>query len=169
MVPSRVSTVVTRDVLASPDMAYSEELADRVRERLGSEKRITEREMFGGIGFMWAGNMICGVQREGLLVRVRPDLHHDALTRPHVSEMVMGGRTMKGFIVVGHDGVADEGDLDLWVRLGLTYAQTFPPKAAKKAAKKKNAAPAEKAAKKAAKKSAEKSTKAVDRRRRRSS
>ena len=72
-------------------MAYSDALAERVRERLEKEKRITEREMFGGLGFMWAGNMICGVQGEGLLVRVGPDLHHDALTRPHVGEMEMGG------------------------------------------------------------------------------
>jgi TfoX/Sxy family transcriptional regulator of competence genes len=127
-------------------MAYSEDLAERVRARLAKETRISEQEMFGGLGFMWAGNMICGVQRDGLLARVRPDLHHDALTRPHVREMEMGSRTMKGFVIVGHDAVADEADLDLWVRLGLTYAKTFPPKA-KKAAKKKKTAPAKKAAK----------------------
>jgi TfoX/Sxy family transcriptional regulator of competence genes len=117
-------------------MAYSEELADRVRERLAKETRISEREMFGGLGIMWAGNMICGVQRDGLLVRIPADLHHDALTRPHVREMEMGSRTMKGFVIVGHDGLDADADLDLWVRLGLTYAKTFPPKGAKKAAKK---------------------------------
>ena len=118
-------------------MAYSEDLADRVRERLATEKKITEREMFGGLGFMWAGNMICGVQAQGLLVRVPPELHHDALTRPHVREMEMGGRTMKGFVIVGTDGLAEESDLDLWVRLSLTHAKTFPPKPAKKKAAKK--------------------------------
>ena len=139
-------------------VAYDAELADRVRERLAKETKIREQEMFGGLGFMWAGNMICGVQRDGLLVRVGPDLHHDALTRPHVREMEMGTRTMKGFVLVGRDGVADDGELDLWVRLGLAHARTFPPKAAKKAAKqkkvaaKKKAAPAKKAAKKSTKK-----------------
>jgi TfoX/Sxy family transcriptional regulator of competence genes len=119
-------------------VAYDADLADRVRERLGEETRISEREMFGGLGFMWAGNMICGVQGDGLLARVPPQLHHDALTRPHVREMEMGTRTMKGFVIVGRDGVADDGELDLWVRLGLTHAKTFPPKPAKK--KKKAAA-----------------------------
>lgn len=128
-------------------MAYSDALAERVRERLEKEKRITEREMFGGLGFMWAGNMICGVQGDGLLVRVGPDLHHDALTRPNVREMEMGGRTMKGFVIVGRDGVAEESELDLWVRLGLAQAKSFPPKAAPKKAKKKTA-PAKKVAKK---------------------
>jgi TfoX/Sxy family transcriptional regulator of competence genes len=133
-------------------VAYDEALADRVRERLTKETRISEREMFGGLGFMWAGNMICGVQRDGLLVRVGPDLHHDALTRPHVMEMDMGGRTKKGFVIVGRDGVADDSELELWVRLGLAHARTFPPKAAKKKAAKqvakKKAAPVKKAAKK---------------------
>jgi TfoX/Sxy family transcriptional regulator of competence genes len=136
-------------------VAYDEVLAGRVRDELARETRITEREMFGGLGFMWAGNMICGVQRDGLLVRVRPDLHHDALTRPHVREMEMGGRSMKGFVIVGHEGVADDGDLELWLRLGLAHARTFPPKAAKKkagvgkskkAAAKKKATPAKKKA-----------------------
>ena len=40
-------------------MAYSAELAHRVREKLGAlkAKKVTEREMFGGISFMVAGNM----------------------------------------------------------------------------------------------------------------
>jgi hypothetical protein len=96
---------------------------------------------------MWAGNMICGVQGDGLLVRLPPELHHDALTRPHVREMEMGGRSMKGFVIVGHEGVADDGDLELWLRLGLAHARTFPPKAAKKkAVAKTKAAPARKKA-----------------------
>ena len=129
-------------------MAYSAELADRVREHLATEKRITEREMFGGLGFMWAGNMVCGVQGNELMVRVGPDLFQDALTRPHAREMDFTGRPMKGFVTVGRDGVADDDELQLWVRLGLAHAKTFPPKkaAAKKATK------AKKAAKKSAKK-----------------
>jgi TfoX/Sxy family transcriptional regulator of competence genes len=137
-------------------VAYDVDLADRVRERLAKETRISEREMFGGLGFMWAGNMICGVQGDGLLARVPPELHHDALTRPHVREMEMGARTMKGFVIVGRDGVADDGELDLWVRLGLTHAKTFPPKSAKAAKKKKKAAAVKKKAAPAKKKAAKK-------------
>ena len=149
-------------------MAYDDDLADRVRERLAQETKISEREMFGGLCFLWAGNMICGVQRDELMVRVGPDLHHDALTRPYASEMEFTGRSMKGFVTVGRDGVADESELDLWVRLGLAYAKTHPPKGAKKGAKKatkrkkaapvkkvatrKQAAPAKKAVKKSTKK-----------------
>ena len=81
-------------------MSYNTALADRVREKLASlkAKKVTEREMFGGISFMVAGNMACGVRGDDLMVRVDPTLHHDALTRPNASEMQMGSMSMKGFI-----------------------------------------------------------------------
>lgn len=128
-------------------MVYSADLADRVREELADEKRVTEREMFGGLCFMVAGNMVCGVQGQDLMVRIDPALFQDALTRPHAREMDFTGRPMKGFVTVGREGVADDDELRLWVRLGLARAKTFPPKKA----------PAKKTVKKqAAKKRAEK-------------
>lgn len=117
-------------------MAYNEDLADRVREQLGSVKRVTEREMFGGVAFMVAGNMACGIQANELIVRVGADLHQDALTRPGAHDWEFTNRPSKGMIAVGPDGVADERDLEMWVRLGVAYATSLPPKAAKKAAKK---------------------------------
>src|SRR4051812_45485423 len=113
---------------------YNEELADRLREHLSAQKRVTEQEMFGGITFMLAGNMCCGVLGDDLVVRIDPTLFHDALTRPGTREFEMGGRSSKGMIRVGPDGTDDDLDLALWVRLGVTHALELPPKAAKKAA-----------------------------------
>jgi TfoX/Sxy family transcriptional regulator of competence genes len=122
-------------------MAIDADLAERVREQLADVKKVTEKEMFGGLAFFAAGNMCCSVSGNGLLVRIRPDLFHDALTRPHVSEMEMGGRTMKGYVRVNQEGLADDAELALWVQLGLSYAQSLPPKkpAKKTPAKKKPA------------------------------
>ena len=128
-------------------MAYDDDLADRLREHLAPLKAVTEREMFGGISFMVGGNMCCGVLGDDLVVRIDPTLHHDALTRPNVSEFSMGGRTSRGMIRVSPAGVADDGELALWVRLGIAHATALPPKKAvapKKAAPKKKAAPAKK-------------------------
>jgi TfoX/Sxy family transcriptional regulator of competence genes len=122
-------------------VAYDEELADRLREHLVPIKRVSEREMFGGISFMVGGNLCCGVLGNDLIVRIDPTLHHDALTRPGVSEFSMGGRTSRGMIRVGPGGVEDDDDLALWVRLGIAHATSLPPK---KAGAKKKAAPAKK-------------------------
>jgi TfoX/Sxy family transcriptional regulator of competence genes len=130
-------------------VAYDEELADRLREHLAPVKRVSEREMFGGISFMVAGNLCCGVLGGDLIVRIDPTLHHDALTRPNVSEFSMGGRTSKGMIRVGPDGVEDDDELALWLRLGIAHATSLP---AKKAGVKKKAAA--KKAKRAVKKKA---------------
>ena len=124
-------------------VAYDEELADRVREHLADVKGVTEREMFGGVSFMLAGNLCCGVLGDDLVVRIDPTLHHDALTRPGAREFEMGGRSSRGMIRVAPVGVAEDLDLALWLRLGIAQATSRPPK---KAAAKNKAAPARKKA-----------------------
>ena len=49
-------------------MAYDERLADRVRDLLAGEPALSERKMFGGLAFMLAGNMCCGIVGD----RLRP-------------------------------------------------------------------------------------------------
>src|SRR3954466_6107254 len=51
-------------------MAYSEELADRLRDALGARSGVTERKMFGGVAWMVSGNMACGIIGEDLMVRL---------------------------------------------------------------------------------------------------
>jgi TfoX-like protein len=118
-------------------VTYNEGLAARVRDKLGGVKAVTEREMFGGIAFMVAGNMCCGVLGDDLMVRVGSDLHQDALTRPHVREAGVTGRAVRGMVYVGREGVADDAELDLWVGLGLAHARSLPPRATAKATAKK--------------------------------
>ncbi len=115
-------------------MPYNEQLAERLRGQLAGAKHVTEQEMFGGISFLIAGHMCCGVLGDDVVVRIDPTLHHDALTRPGVSEFVMGGRTSKGMVRVGPAGTTDDLDLGLWVRLGVNHATELPSRPAKKAA-----------------------------------
>ena len=48
-------------------MAYSETLAERIRDVLDSYPDLEEKKMFGGIAFMIRGNMVVGVSGEGLI------------------------------------------------------------------------------------------------------
>jgi TfoX/Sxy family transcriptional regulator of competence genes len=121
-------------------VVYDEDLAYRLRAQLASTKRVTEQEMFGGISFMVAGNMCCGVLGDDLVVRMDPTLQQDALTRPNVRELTFGNRTAKGMVRVSPAGVVDDEELALWVRLGLSHATSLPPKQAKKAGQAKKAA-----------------------------
>ena len=51
-------------------MAFSETLAQRIRDALARKKNIEEKKMFGGIGFLLNGNMLVGVWKDSLIVQV---------------------------------------------------------------------------------------------------
>lgn len=53
-------------------MAYDEGLAERVRDLLALHGDVSERKMFGGVAWMVAGNMACGVLGDELIVRLGP-------------------------------------------------------------------------------------------------
>lgn len=72
-------------------MAYDERLADRVREVLGIRDAITERKMFGGLAFMVAGNMACGIIGEELMVRLSPPDADRAVSESGVRRMDFTG------------------------------------------------------------------------------
>ena len=112
-------------------MAYDELLADRVREVLAPHDGTSERKMFGGIAFMFHGNMAVGIRGDELMVRVDKD-HYDAtLTEPHVGVMDFTGRPMKGYVYIEPAGLKGRA-LDRWVGACAEYVATLPPKKPKK-------------------------------------
>ena len=110
-------------------MAYDEDLANRIRELLGSERGVEEKRMFGGLAFLLNGNMsVAASAQGGLMVRVPPEDADKLLGRPHVSPMVMGGREARGWLRVATDGVRTKRQLEGWVNRGIGYARSLPPK-----------------------------------------
>jgi TfoX/Sxy family transcriptional regulator of competence genes len=109
-------------------MAYSEELAQRIRDVVGGRDGVTEKKMFGGVGWMVNGNMACGTMGDDLLVRLDREDSDRILAEPHVSLMRMGSRTMRGFFTVDSAAIADDGELARWVDAGAAYAASLPPK-----------------------------------------
>ena len=109
-------------------MAYDQALAQRVRGALAGQPGLSERAMFGGIGFMVHGNMCCGVHGDRLIVRIPPDQHEAALERPGVHTFDMTRRPTKGWILVGPGGVNTPEALNTWVQEGVAFASSLPPK-----------------------------------------
>lgn len=107
---------------------YDKNLASRVRDILQNQEGLSEREMFGGIGFMLHGNMSCGVIAEDLIVRVGPDAYDQALKEDNVSVFDMTGRLMRGWVVVHARGIVTEQDLESWVDRGTSFARSLPIK-----------------------------------------
>jgi TfoX/Sxy family transcriptional regulator of competence genes len=110
-------------------MAYDEDLADRVRELMADETGLTEKRMFGGLAFLISGHMSVSVSgRGGLMLRVEPEETDALLAKPHASPMVMGGREVQGWLRVDVEGVRTKRQLERWVRRGVSYARSLPPK-----------------------------------------
>jgi hypothetical protein len=110
-------------------MAYDEDLANRIRELVASESGVTEQRMFGGLAFLLGGNMaVAASGKGGLMVRVDPD-ETDALAgKPHAGPFEMRGRGMRGWLRVDSEGVRTKRQLEPWVRRGVAYARSLPPK-----------------------------------------
>jgi hypothetical protein len=109
-------------------MAYDEKLATRVRDALPGGDAWSEKKMFGGVGFLLAGNMCCGVHKNDLILRLGPEATDAALDEPHVRVFDLTGRAMTGWVVVGAGGTENDDALHGWVERATAYVATLPPK-----------------------------------------
>ena len=109
-------------------MAYDETLAARIRDTLAHRKGIEEKKMFGGVGFLLNGNMLVGVWKDSLIVRLGPEEGEEALKEPHVSEFNITGRAMKGWVLVAPEGVEGDDQLSGWVQRAVKFVGKLPAK-----------------------------------------
>jgi TfoX/Sxy family transcriptional regulator of competence genes len=110
-------------------MAYDEDLANRIRELMAGEAGVTEKKMFGGLAFLVGGNMsVAASGQGGLMVRVAPEDTDALLAKPHARPLEMRGREMAGWLRVDGEGVRTKRQLEPWVKRGVAYARSLPPK-----------------------------------------
>jgi len=109
-------------------MAYDDMLAARMRRALADRIDVVEKRMFGGLTFMVAGNMCCGVNRDDLIVRLDGKTTASDLRSPHVRAWDFMKRPMKGIFAVNPQGSGSQSQVDHWVGIALQHALTLPPK-----------------------------------------
>lgn len=108
-------------------MAYSQYLAERIRNSLGSQLQVKELKMMGGLIFMINDKMCLGVdmdkktQTDRLMVRVGK-LPYDSLLKERGSkEMDFTGKPMRGFLFIMPEGFDSDEDLSFWVSKALEF------------------------------------------------
>jgi TfoX/Sxy family transcriptional regulator of competence genes len=109
-------------------MAFSEALAARIRQRLARRKNIEEKKMFGGVGYLLNGNLLVGVWKDSLRVRLGPDQAEEALLEPHVKDFDITGRPMKGWVLVESGGVENDDQLSGWIQRAAKFVAALPAK-----------------------------------------
>jgi TfoX/Sxy family transcriptional regulator of competence genes len=110
-------------------VAYDEELAQRIRQLIGSDRELTEKKMFGGLAFMIRGNMAIAASSEGgAMVRADPAQSDFLLATTKANLVRMRGRDMPGWLQVSSDDLRTDELLAPWVEMGTGYARSLPPK-----------------------------------------
>jgi TfoX/Sxy family transcriptional regulator of competence genes len=109
-------------------VAYDEHLADRIRAALATTPEVSERKMFGGLAFMVAGHMACGVVGDDLMLRLGEDGADAALDEPHTRPMDFTGKPMKSMVYVAPAGTETDAALVGWVKHATAHARSLPPK-----------------------------------------
>jgi TfoX/Sxy family transcriptional regulator of competence genes len=102
-------------------MAYSKELADKIRERLGDLPVIEEKEMMGGLTFMVNDKMCVGVIKDEMMCRIDPDFHETAIEMTGCRTMDFTEWLMRGYVMIDNTGMRTPKELEFWINLALEF------------------------------------------------
>lgn len=102
-------------------MAYSEKLANRIRERFSELRNVVEKEMMGGLTFMYNGKMCVGIIKDELMCRIDPALHEEAVEKTGCRTMDFTKRPMIGYVLIDESGMKSKKDFDYWINLSLDF------------------------------------------------
>lgn len=109
-------------------MPFSQCLADRVRHALRDYRDIAEKKMFGSLVFLLNGNMLVGVWKSSLIVRLGAEQAVVALKQPHVREFDLTRRPMKGWVMVEPDGLESDREIVAWIEWAVEFVGRLPGK-----------------------------------------
>lgn len=113
-------------------MAYNQKLAARIREKFDGLQGVEEKEMMGGLAFMFKEKMCIGVIGDEMMIRIDPALHYETAERNGCREMDFTGRPMKGWIMADETAIKNPADFNYLTDLAFAWNEN-----AKKSSKKK--------------------------------
>ena len=102
-------------------MAYNENLANRIRERLIHLSNMEEKHMFGGIAFMVDNKMCVGIIKDEMMCRIDPELHEESVEKTGCRTMDFNKRLMKGYVMIDETGMKSQKEFDFWIELALDF------------------------------------------------
>jgi TfoX/Sxy family transcriptional regulator of competence genes len=107
-------------------MPYEKKIAERIEESVSSWN-ISNRKMFGGVCYLNNGNMMCGVYKNYLVLRLGPGQSETVLKNQYARPFDITGKPMKGWVMIAEDGIKGEKLMD-WLKMAHTFSETLPKK-----------------------------------------
>jgi len=109
-------------------MPYNEEIDERIRKLVSRWKNTAARKMFGGVCHLLNGNMVCGVYKDYLILRLGEKASTVALKQPYARPFDITGKPMKGWVMLDGSGFKTDEKLKSWLMKAKTFVKTLPPK-----------------------------------------
>ena len=100
---------------------YNEALANRVRQKIASLSNVEEKEMMGGLTFMYNDKMCIGIIKDELMCRIDPASHESCVEKTGCRTMDFTNRPMKGYIMIDETGMTTQKDFDYWIDLAIDF------------------------------------------------
>ena len=100
---------------------YSETLASRVRQRFAGLPNVSEKEMMGGLTFMYNDKMCVGIIKDELMCRIDPELHESCVEKVGCRTMDFTKRPMKGYVMIDDNGMRTQKDFNYWIDLAIDF------------------------------------------------
>jgi TfoX/Sxy family transcriptional regulator of competence genes len=109
-------------------MAYDETLEGRIQKIVSRWDHTEAKKMFSGICHLLRGNMVGGVYKDFLILRLGEENATKALESPFVKPFDITGRAMKGWVMVEEAGFDTDSKLKAWLNQAKEFVETLPPK-----------------------------------------
>jgi TfoX/Sxy family transcriptional regulator of competence genes len=109
-------------------MAYDRNLDERISKMTASWEKAGKRLMFGGVCHLLHGNMVAGVWKDFLILRLGMEGAEKALELPFARPFDVTGRAMKGWVMIESAALEKDSDLIEWLEEARAFVETLPPK-----------------------------------------
>jgi TfoX/Sxy family transcriptional regulator of competence genes len=109
-------------------MPYNQEIDARIRTVVSRWKNTDAKKMFGGVCHLLNGNMVCGVYKDYLILRLGEKESTKALKKSYARLFDITGKPMKSWVMVDGSGFKTDEELKSWLIKARTFVKILPPK-----------------------------------------
>lgn len=109
-------------------MPFSAIIDGRIRKFAAKRKNVVSKKMFGGVCYLFHGNMFCGVYKDFLILRLGEKGTEEALRSKYVRPFDVTGKPMKGWVMVDEKGFRSDDELTAWLDEAMDFVKTLPEK-----------------------------------------
>jgi TfoX/Sxy family transcriptional regulator of competence genes len=110
-------------------VAYDKAIETIIQECYVGEQGLTAKSMFGGVCYLFGGNMAFGIYKDNLIVRLgSQERAQEKIESGAALPFDITGKAMKGWVMIPKTRLAGPKDYKKWLDLGLAYAKSLPPK-----------------------------------------